>query len=191
MISDQGEIATIIEFDSTSDSATILSFSPINSDSSTLSTLDLSRLYLQASIPLTLIPQAGSQIYAFPTSDAVYPNQIQHSDSPTIATFETTLKRKGVVTKKKYKPVAQKVKSVIAELPDRFRIVRHIIGDPLEHMPTLNPNPPPFTPTGRYTHERRAAVKKKHEGFLWPAEHNLMHHFMCQQNQAFAWEDSE
>jgi hypothetical protein len=96
-----------------------------------------------------------------------------------------------VVTKKKYKPVAQKVKSVIAELPDRFRIVRHIIGDPLEHMPTLNPNPPPFMPTGHYTYERRAAVEKKHEGFLWPAEHDLMHYFMCQQNQAFAWEDSE
>jgi len=31
----------------------------------------------------------------------------------------------------------------------------------------------------------------KHEGFLWPAECDLMHHFMCQQNQAFAWEDSE
>jgi hypothetical protein len=100
------------------------------------------------------------------------------------------LKRKGVVTKK-YKPVAQKVKSVIAELPDRFRIVRHIIRDPLEHMPTLNPNPPPFTPTGRYTHECHAAVKKKYKGFLWPAECDLMHHFMCQQNQAFAREDSK
>jgi hypothetical protein len=58
-------------------------------------------------------------------------------------------------------------------------------------MLTLNPNPPPFTLTGRYTHEHHAAVKKKHEGFLWPAERDLMHHFMCQQNQAFAWEDSE
>jgi len=47
LISDQGEIATIIEFDSTSDSATILFFSPINSDSSTLSTLEPSQLYLQ------------------------------------------------------------------------------------------------------------------------------------------------
>jgi hypothetical protein len=191
LISDQGEIATIIEFDSISDSATILSFSPINSDSSNLSTLELSRLYLQASIPSTLIPRAGSQIYAFLINNAEYPDQLQHSNSPTIVTFETTLKRKGVVTKKKYKPVAQKVKSIIAELPDRFRIVRHIIGDPLEHMLTLNPNPPPFTPTGRYTYEHHAAVKMKHDGFLWPAERDLMHHFMCQQNQAFAWEDSE
>jgi hypothetical protein len=115
---DQGEIATIIEFDSISDSATILSFSPINSDSSNLLTLQLSRLYLQASIPSTLIPRAGSQIYAFLISDKEYSDQLQHSDSPTNATFETMLKRKGVVTKKKYKPVAQKVKSIITELPN-------------------------------------------------------------------------
>ena len=33
--------------------------------------------------------------------------------------------------KKKYKPVACKIKPVIAELPDKFRIIRNIIGDPL------------------------------------------------------------
>jgi hypothetical protein len=58
-------------------------------------------------------------------------------------------------------------------------------------MPTLNPHPPPFTPTGHYTHEHHAAAEIKHNGFLWPAEHDLMHHFMCQQNQAFTLEDSE
>ncbi|RPD67857.1 hypothetical protein L226DRAFT_424222, partial [Lentinus tigrinus ALCF2SS1-7] len=52
--------------------------------------------------------------------------------------------------KKKYKPVALKVKPVVGELPKEYRIVRNMIGDPLEGMPELSPNPQPFAPTGRY-----------------------------------------
>jgi len=33
---------------------------------------------------------------------------------------------------KKYKPVALKVKLVLGTLPERFRITREIIGDPLQ-----------------------------------------------------------
>ena len=55
--------------------------------------------------------------------------------------------------KKKYKPVAQKTKSVLAELPQKFRVVRKIEGNPLKDMPVLDPNPPPFQPCGRYTQE--------------------------------------
>jgi hypothetical protein len=49
----------------------------------------------------------------------------------------------------KYKPVAQKVKPVIQELPSKFRIIRDIKGDPLAEMPELSPNPPNFEPVGR------------------------------------------
>jgi hypothetical protein len=55
--------------------------------------------------------------------------------------------------KKKYKPVAKKVRPIIGELPEKFRIERRIISNPLDDLPTLNPNPPPFTPTDRYTLE--------------------------------------
>jgi hypothetical protein len=58
-------------------------------------------------------------------------------------------------------------------------------------MPSLNPNPLPFIPTGRYTCDRRDALDQKHKDFLWPAELNLMHDFMCQQNTAFTWDDSK
>ena len=57
----------------------------------------------------------------------------------------------GVFAGKKYKPVALKTKPIIGELPAKYRIERHIIGDPLENMPKLNSNPPEFKPTGRYT----------------------------------------
>ena len=60
---------------------------------------------------------------------------------------------KGVVTKKKYKPVAKKVRLVIASIPNKFHIEHNIIGDPLAELPTLSHNPPPFVPTGCYTEE--------------------------------------
>ena len=93
---------------------------------------------------------------------------------------------------KKYKPVALKVKPVYAELPEQYRIKREIKGDPLKDMPKLNPRPPGFVPTGRYTQERKDDFDKIHEGdFLWPEERKLMHHLMMEQNQAFAWDDTE
>jgi len=66
--------------------------------------------------------------------------------------FKGVITKKGVVTKKKYKPVVLKVRPVITELPKQFHIHCNIIGNPLEAMPTPNPNPLPFMPTGRYTY---------------------------------------
>ena len=92
----------------------------------------------------------------------------------------------------KYKPVAQKVKPLYADLPDKYRIIRDIKGDPLENMPILNPKPPDFMPTGRYTRERMEAMDKVHKGdFLWPEERKLVHHIIMEQEKAFAWDDSE
>jgi hypothetical protein len=94
--------------------------------------------------------------------------------------------------KKPYKPVAKKVRPVLQQLPGKFRIERNITGDPLATMPPLNPNPPPFQPTGRYTQERKDDLEKVHgTDFLWPQEIALMHDFMCNQNEAFAWTDQE
>ncbi|OBZ72851.1 hypothetical protein A0H81_07004 [Grifola frondosa] len=94
--------------------------------------------------------------------------------------------------KKKYKSVALKVQPVLATLPNRFRIVRNIQGDPLADMPSLDPNPPSFVPTGRYTQARRDAFRKAHNtGFLWPAELDLIDDFMCKQHEGFAWDDME
>lgn len=81
---------------------------------------------------------------------------------------------------------------MIAELPERFHIVCNIQGDPLASLPVLNPHPPPFTSTGRYTQERRDIFDAFHvQGFLWPAERDLLHHFMMLHQDGFAWNDSE
>ena len=93
---------------------------------------------------------------------------------------------------KRYKPVALKTKPVYGELPEKYRIKREIIGDPLKDLPELLPNPPDYVPTGRYTPERKEGIDKIHdEDFLWDEERKLMHHFMCLQNEVFAWDDSE
>ena len=98
----------------------------------------------------------------------------------------------SLLGKKKYKPVAQKIRAVAADLPDKFRIERNIIGNLLAEMPSLPTNPPSFTPTGRYTTERRDIIDRAHDDdFLWPQERDLMHHFMGMQNEGFAWDDSE
>jgi len=92
----------------------------------------------------------------------------------------------------KYKPVALKIRPVYAELPEEYRIKREIKGDALAGMPRLNPRPPEFVPTGRYTQERKEIIDEVHKGeFLWPEERKLLHHLLMEQNQAFAWDDTE
>jgi len=94
-------------------------------------------------------------------------------------------------TGKKYKPVALKTKPIIAELPGKFRIVRNIIGDPLEQLPILPTHPPDFKPSGRYTSERMELFDENNSGFLLPAERKLMHYLMMVHQDGFAWNDSE
>jgi len=109
------------------------------------------------------------------------PDTTNDNDTPKVS----------VAVTKKYKPVAKKVKPVISALPSEFRIVRHITGDPLKDMPIIQPKPPDFTPTGRYTKERMQKLDDLHADFLQPEELRLMHHFMMEQNLGFAWDDSE
>ena len=105
------------------------------------------------------------------------------SNNTPLATF---------AAKKKYKPVARKVRPILDTLPSCFCIKRNIIGDPLTNLPTLSPHPPPFTPCGRYTEEGHTKMDDLHStDFLWPAERELLHHFVSLQNEGFTWDDSE
>ena len=112
-------------------------------------------------------------------------------DDSEISAYVSTLGAPKHIAKKKYKPVALKVRPVISELPDKFRIVRNIIGDPLADLPVLDPNPPMFAPCGRYTQERMEIFDKNNEGFLLAEERKLLHHFMMIHQDAFAWNDTE
>src|SRR5215470_9911135 len=118
------------------------------------------------------------------SSDPSITRLLDHSNLPSYFVYDPK--------KKPYKPVAKKVKAQLATLPENFRIKREIIGDPLASMPTLNPNPPPFTPNGRYTQTRKDKIDEIHsDNFLTEQERLLMHDFISKQNEGFAWEDSE
>ena len=97
-----------------------------------------------------------------------------------------------VLAGKKYKPVALKVKPLYQELPEKFRVKRNIMGDPLKDMPVLDPHPPDFKLTGCYTTECKEAMDKVHGSeFLWQEEKKVVHHLIMQQNEAFTWDDTE
>jgi hypothetical protein len=98
---------------------------------------------------------------------------------------------RGAVAKKKYKPIAQKIKPVVVATPSEFHIERNIIGDPLATLPVLTPQPPAFVPTSHYTQEHMEAMEKQHNDFLWDEEIKLIHHFMCLQNEGFTLNNLE
>ncbi len=58
--------------------------------------------------------------------------------------FEKTV---SIYASNKYKPVALRTKPVLATLPDKFRIIHNIKGDPLKDLPELLPHPPKFIST--------------------------------------------
>jgi len=177
---------TVLVFDLHSNSAFISSYATIYSATSLSICDSITQYYLSMSDLLNkLYPNAT--FCTTMTTTQVW----NGSCDPTVSVFKGAIMKKGVVTKKKYKPVALKVKPVITELPERYQIHHHINGDLLQGIPTLNLTPPPFTPTGRYTLERHNKVDRNHGDFLWDEECTLMHDFMCQQNRAFAWNDTE
>ena len=112
------------------------------------------------SIPHTNISSTDEIFIPFDITDSIPTLHFPASDS---GTCDPDALQINLATKKKYKPVALKVKPIIGELPAKFRIIRNITGDPLKDLPTLNPNPPPFTPTGRYTQERKELFDTAHQ----------------------------
>jgi hypothetical protein len=138
LVERENNYALIISLDSVNSSAFFEAYTPIPSpDSSTLS-----RIYLSACDS----PDTKSSTF----SNTTY----THADSSTSTSDQlapyTDL---FLSTKKKYKPVTKKVRPVIGELPEKFCIECKIIGNPLDDLPILNPNPLPFIPSNRYTLE--------------------------------------
>src|SRR5216684_9310353 len=79
----------------------------------------------------------------------LYPVKTLRSPSEQVSTF---------AAKRKYKPVALKIRPVLADLPEKYRIAQNIIGNPLTSLLTLPPTPPPFIVTGRYTEIQRNII---------------------------------
>jgi hypothetical protein len=173
----ENDYVLIISLDSVNFSVFVEAYTPIQSQySSTLSCIYLSACDL---------PDTELSTFCNTTST--------HSDSTTSASkCLTPYTDLFLSTKKKYKPVTKKVRPVIGELPEKFCIQCKSIGNPLNDLPVLNPNPLPFIPTDQYTLEQRDQLNKNFPGsFLWPVERDLMHDFMLAHDSGFAWSESE
>jgi hypothetical protein len=173
----ENDYALIISLDSVDSSVFVEAYTPIQSpDSSTLSCIYLSACDF---------PDMELSTFCNTTNT---PSDSTTSASKHLVPYTDLF----LSTKKKYKPITKKVRPVIGELPEKFRIERKIISNPLNNLPVLNPNPLPFIPTDRYTLKQRDQLNKNHPGsFLWPAERDLMHNFVLAHDSGFAWSEGE
>ena len=179
LIGNQGDVTLVVEYDNKFPiSSAIIAFSEI---SSSPSLTDISLCYFEACDTNQCTNMRMSKDRN--RKHSLWSTCTISSISAPLATF---------TVKKKYKPVAQKVRPILDTLPSHFHIERNIISDPLTDLLTLSPHPPPFTPCGCYTEEQHAKMDDLHStDFLWPAEHELLHHFVSLQNEGFTWDDSE
>jgi hypothetical protein len=173
----ENDYALIISLDSVNSSAFVEAYTPIPSqDPSTFSHIYLSACDLPDTKSLT-----------FSNTTYTHTNSLTFPSAQLVPYTDLFLS-----AKKKYKPVANKVHPVVGELPEKFCIEHKIIGNPLDNLPVLDPNPLPFTPTDRYTLERRNQLDKSHPGnFLWPVKRDLMHNFMLAHDSSFAWSEED
>ncbi|KAF8165796.1 hypothetical protein B0H34DRAFT_794142 [Crassisporium funariophilum] len=132
--------------------------------------------YTESISPTNNIPPPKSQTRTHRTSDRL--SELPTFASPFVPSF---------LAKKKYKPVAKKIRPVFTGVDKKLRIICNIKGDPLATLPTLPTHPPPFKPYGRYTRERYEEFDKANNfGFLWQAERDLLHHFVTLHQDGFA-----
>jgi hypothetical protein len=132
LVERENDYAFVISLDSVNSLAFVEAYTLIQSpDSSTLS-----HIYLSACD----FPDTESSTFCNATNT--------HSDSAS-STSKHLVPYTDLLlsTKQKYKPVAKKVHPVIGELPKKFCIECKIIGNPLNNLPILNPNPLSFIPT--------------------------------------------
>jgi hypothetical protein len=149
LVERENDYVLIISLDSVNSLAFVEAYTPIPStDSSTLSHIYLST----CEFPDTKLLTFCNTTYT-------------HADSLTVSSEHLTPSTDLFLsTKKKYKPITKKVCPVIGELPKKFHIEHKIIGNPLNNLPVLNSNPPPFKPTNRYTLERQDQLDKNYPG---------------------------
>jgi hypothetical protein len=144
LVERENDYALIISLNSINSLAFVEAYTPIPSpDSSTLSCIYLSTCDFPDTPSSTLYNTVHT-----PADSTTSPLTTPPSDH--LAPY-TDLFLSG---KKKYKPIAKKVCPVIGELPEKFCIERKIIGNPLDNLLTLNPNPLLFIPSKRYTLKR-------------------------------------
>ena len=90
-----------------------------------------------------------------------------------------------------YKPVAKKVRPVLAPLEEEYCVLRRLPDDPLAGLLPLPNNPPDFIPRQRFTQECADALNLDPAQWLWPEEVKLVRWMVLNHETAFAWTTTE
>jgi len=156
LISDQGELALCISVSEPTCDAQITAYTPLDTVHNPDSHIDA---YLHLSHIENTKNNTSSTNSIVPPTNSIIPQFLSSIFSSTDSYFNLRPAVEGlrsVFAGKKYKPVAQKIRAVLADLPEKFRIIRNIVGDPLADMPTLPKVPPPIR-AFRAVHSRAQA----------------------------------
>jgi len=127
------------------------------------------------------VPNSVPQPISVPVAET---DPVPQQSQPPLAPLKQKRKRK-------YKPVAKKIKSVVQSLPEEFRVIRKRPSDPLLSLPKIPPNPPDFVPTPHMTQDRMDTFRLDDNDFLWPQEKKLLKHIAATHEQVFAYNQSE
>jgi hypothetical protein len=136
MITDHGESVCILDIEHSALNSFITHFTPYTTSSDT----SLSHIYLSSfDLPNNLASEFAS---------------LFNSVTDCITSTPIAIASVDVFASKKYKPVAKKIQPVLTELPEKYRIIQKITGDPLADIPSLNLHPPAFAPSSRYNKDK-------------------------------------
>lgn len=161
----------------------MLLYSPIGTNTADCKRVFIHDQTIQWEISPRYLGYCLAQVYTYDEKAHAFINEVTEEEK------EKPKKKKK--PKKKYKPMADRVHSVSATLPEEFRVIRHFPSDPLEDMPVLNPRPGPFREGERYTKQRAEEMNVNPDGFLWDDEERLVHEVIRNHEMAFAWDESE
>ena len=90
-----------------------------------------------------------------------------------------------------YKPVAKKVRPVLAPLEEEYCVLHRLPDDPLAGLITLPTNPLDFVPGQTFTQERADVLDLDPAQWLWPEEVKLVRWMVLNHETAFAWTTTE
>ena len=89
------------------------------------------------------------------------------------------------------KPVAKKVRAILAPLDEEFRITRSLLDDLLSRLKPLPSHLPDFIPGVCFTQECADNLDLDPANWLWPDEVKLVRWIIRKHEIAFAWIPTE
>ena len=90
-----------------------------------------------------------------------------------------------------YKPVAKKVRPVLAPLKEEYHVLHRLPDNLVAGLITLPTNPLDFVPRQRFTQERTDALNLDLAQWLWPEKVKLVWWMVLNHETPFAWTATE